>query len=458
MIERHIDYVDPTDASRSVHLHTAFVDHYLKRRRSVLPIARSVTALPLVLPDGSIAAGPGLDRRLSMVFRIPQALRDLLPDPEHCSPGACARALRFLTHEWLCDVATDYAGRCTLVALAASIIERGMLPERPAFFITAGQRGGGKTTVANMISSAVLGHRAAAAAWSPNDEERRKALFAYLSAGVAFLVWDNIWRGAAIECASLEKALTAETYSDRVLGVSDFRTVPAFTIHAFTGNNISARGDLASRTIGTRLDVTRPDPENRPFEHPDPLGWTVANRGKILRALYVILLGNPRRRRDLGPAKTRFKVWWDLVGSAVEHAAQQHVEQIHHFVADAEPGCPPTAVDFATRFMASEAEDEQVLGLTTVLDTLRRRYGTRMFSTAEVATFASRVEDEAIAFKGALEMASGKALPIISAISVASRLKSLVGAPVALDDATVALRYKPHHQGGSFFIARVAVA
>jgi len=80
-----------------------------------------------------------------------------------------------------------------------------------------------------------------------------------------------------------------------------------------------------------------------------------------------------------------------------------------------------------------------------------------MFTAAEVATFAGRAEDEAVAFKGALEMASGKALPIISAISVASRLKSLVGAPVALDDATVALRYKPHHQGGSFFVARIAV-
>lgn len=106
----------------------------------------------------------------------------------------------------------------------------------------------------------------------------------------------------------------------------------------------------------------------------------------------------------------------------------------------------------------SEAGDEQGLGLATVLDTLRRRYAAAMFTAAEVATFAGRGEDEAIAFKGALEMASGKALAIISAMSVASRLKSLVGAPVALDDATVALRYKPHHQGGSFFVARIAVA
>ncbi len=78
-----------------------------------------------------------------------------------------------------------------------------------------------------MLAVAVLGRRAAASAWSPNEEERRKALFAYLGEGVALLVWDNIPRGAAISCPSIEKALTAETYKDRILGVSENRTVPA---------------------------------------------------------------------------------------------------------------------------------------------------------------------------------------------------------------------------------------
>jgi hypothetical protein len=50
------------------------------------------------------------------------------------------------------------------------------------------------------------------------------------------------------------------------------------------------------------LDVNRPDPENREFEHSDPIGWTVAHRGEILCALYTVVLGNPRRigKRDGG--------------------------------------------------------------------------------------------------------------------------------------------------------------
>ena len=66
----------------------------------------------------------------------------------------------------------------------------------------------------------------------------------------------------------------------------------AATIHLFTGNNVGPKGDLASRSLQVRLDVDRVDPENRPFTHPDPIGWTGAP-GRNPDALYTILLGNP---------------------------------------------------------------------------------------------------------------------------------------------------------------------
>ena len=52
--------------------------------------------------------------------------------------------MRFLTDDWLVDVATDYAGKCVLIALALTIIERTALPERPAFFATAGSAAAAK--------------------------------------------------------------------------------------------------------------------------------------------------------------------------------------------------------------------------------------------------------------------------------------------------------------------------
>lgn len=136
-----------------------------------------------------------------------------------------------------------------------------------------------------MISVAAIGRRAAAAAaWPRNDEERRKAILTYLGEGVPLITWDNTPRGATISCPSIEKALTAKTYTDRVLGVSDTKTVPATAIMAFTGNNIGPRGDMASRSLTSRLEVTRPDPDNRQFIHGDPLECTETNRGAILAA------------------------------------------------------------------------------------------------------------------------------------------------------------------------------
>ena len=193
---------------------------------TALPRVRSVATMPVILPDGTMLSGHYLDRERRILFRVPERLEELLPELDDCTPEAVAEAVRFLTDEWLVDVATSYVDKLKLLALALTILERGVLPERPAFFITAGQRGPGKTTVAAMIAVATLGQRVSAAAWSFNEDERRKALLSYFGEGVPLIVWDNIARGATISCPSIEKASTTETYTDRVLGSSETRTVP----------------------------------------------------------------------------------------------------------------------------------------------------------------------------------------------------------------------------------------
>jgi hypothetical protein len=283
--------------------------------------------------------------------------------------------MEFLTDEWLIDVAADYAGKCALIAAALTIIERSLLPDRPAFFVTAGRRGGGKTTTLIMLIMAVMGIWPSAAAWSTNEEERRKALLSYLLYGVPYILWDNIPRGMQISCPHIEKSCTAAFYSDRKLGVSEMVATAASTIHLFTGNNIGARGDLASRSLHIRLTVDRADPENREFKHPDPIGWTEANRAEILHALYTILLGNPTLKlpRD-AQAKTRFKMWWRLVGSAVENAAAQ-AEEI---------------VEFQELFLLQEEGEEDAASLADALVVMHRRWGTNTFKASDVADVINR--------------------------------------------------------------------
>lgn len=457
LIEQYIDYIEIGEVTRSVHLSPLFVRHFRIRDDGALPLAHAVATLPLVLGDGTVLSGAGLDRKRGIVFRIPREVQALIPAVEVCTATAAAEAMRFLTDDWLADVSCDYAGKAVLIAAAATILQRLLLPERPAFFVSAGQRGGGKTTAVSMISLGVLGCRPAAAAWSTQEEERRKALLAYLGEGVPLICWDNITRGAAISCPSLERALTAETYADRVLGVSEFRTVPATAIHIFTGNNIAPRGDMASRSLSVRLNVDRPDPENRVFLHPDPLAWTEANRGRILVALYTILLANPRLRDpNPGVAETRFKAWWHLVGSAVEHAARQHAEHVAALTMDLRPNCQPTSVRFRALFQAGEVEEEQTSALATVLDVLRNRWPDGC-KGSEVAVYAGAADDGAIEFKSALEQASGKAIKVVTPTTMTWRLKAITDAPVLVADRIVALHYMPDRSGngGDFQVKEV---
>src|SRR5262249_7291304 len=313
-------------------------------------------------------------------------------------------AMQFLCDDWLCDVATDYTGKCTLIAAALTVIERSLLPDRPAFFVTAGRRGGGKTTTLVMLIMAVTGIWPAAAAWSTNEEERRKALLSYFLYGVTYILWDNITRGSQIYCPHIEKSCTAAFYADRRLGVSEMVATAASVIHCFTGNNIGPRGDLASRSLQVRLVVDRTDPENRAFKHPDPVGWTEDNRAEILRALYTLLLGNPALRLPRNAVMhTRFKMWYRVVGAAVEHAARlvkkDATDPVKRETADQETRekmdriAAQQDVDFRKLFLVQEAEgDDDSVSLTSALEVMKRRWV--KFRAEHVADLINRVGRE----------------------------------------------------------------
>jgi hypothetical protein len=148
----------------------------------------------------------------------------------------------------------------------------------------------------------------------------------------------------------------------------------------FTGNCIAPKGDLASRSLQINLEVDRPDPENREFAHPDPIAWTLANRGKILTALYVVMMGNPGLGARRNAAETRFKDWWRLVGSAVENAAVQHLRP----PAKVDETCPPKVFAFKDLFLEQEQEDAEGASLGEFLSALHVLFGERGFGAAEL--------------------------------------------------------------------------
>jgi hypothetical protein len=438
LIERHIDFID--GIGRSVHLASPFVRHYMQRNGGALPIAGAIATLPLVLADGAVLAEPGLNRERGIVFRLEPGVVALMPCPEDCGNDEVASAMHFLCEEWLIDVATTYAGKCILIAAALTIIERSLFPDRPAFWVIAGRRGGGKTTALTMLIMATLGLRPAAAAWTPNEEERRKALLSYFMDGVPYILWDNVPRGITISCPHIERSCTAETYVDRKLGVSERVQASATTIHLFTGNNIGPKGDLASRSLQARIEVDRTDPENRPFRHGDPIGWTEANRVKILRTLYTILLGNPELKKPRNaPAKTRFKLWWRVAGAAIENAAKLHSAAIDPAGYDAKDRSRPVAIDFQRLFLDQESDEEDSASLADTLGVLNRRWPSGTFKAADVAGLINENGNTADGVVIREFLFPGQKSDVVSSKSVGRRLLAHVGNPVRHDDKILSL-------------------
>jgi hypothetical protein len=440
--------------SRDVRLQAAFANAYADWPDSKLPVVRGISTLPLVLPDRVVVSKNGLHKELGIIFRSQSSLLEKLVDREKFSLEFAERAFSFLTDNWLADVDTDETGKAIIVAKALTLIERHLLPARPAFFVTAGQRGGGKTTALNMVSAAVYGRPAAAANWSPSEEERRKSIFSYFSDGVSLLVWDNIPRGEAISCPTIEKALTSAELSDRVLGASRTATVPATTVMAFTGNNIAPKGDLASRSLVVRLNVSRADPENREFIHPDPIGWTIGNRRKILHALYAILLASRECPRQ---PKTRFKNWWTLIGHPIELVS---------------------GVDFVELFDRNDEADEEVGAATSLFTGLHALFGESKFTAAEVCDALNgnvnmwgqltdtiegnkllAAESEALAkgsgLRSALEEAAGgKRFPPgpVNPQRVGKKLQALIDRTVLVENKLMKLRSHSDHDEKTYRI------
>jgi hypothetical protein len=435
MIEDHVRYFRvKDDVQRTVRLPLPFVSAYLAFPGSNLPKVAAVSTAPVISPvDGAPLSGTGLDRRTGVYYAIDPALLACVPSEADAHDDAVREAYRFLRDEWLCDVSTSNEGMAVAIALALTLIQRIVLTDgRPAFFISASQRGGGKTTLANMVTAAVFGRSSPTAPWARDDEERRKAILGYLLSGAGAIVWDNIYRGASVASSVIERALTSSEYIDRVLGSSQTVTVPNLAVMIFTGNAISPMGDMASRSLLIEIDVDRLDPEDRDFKHPDPIGWTIANRARILRALYTILIGNPYLRKDTASRRqprTRFKTWWMSIGAAVEHASELAGDQ----------------TSFSDMFKANDAVDEEAESATDLVVAIKGFMRGEQFSAGDLAhQYQRRCDDPAgRTFRFAVEAFSGRQIEhVISARRLAKLLKKVTDRPLQIGKSILKLTVK----------------
>ena len=313
-----------------------------------------------------------------------------------------------------------------VLSMALTIIQRHTFTERPDFILSGAAAGTGKTTCANMVSMAVLGHRASAAAWSSSAEERRKSLFAILRAGTALVVFDNLKRGTEIHDETVEKVQTSRRYSDRRLGESEQEDGDASTVIAWTGNAIKAKGDSASRNIliGFETEFVRPIGAASLARAAGRLDVQIPRKDPRV-SVHAAVVGPAVEPGLVAP--TRFKAWWRVICRPLELAAGDNV------------------MSFAELMAETETEDMEELATEGLIGALYKGYGEMPFKASAAATLfelsywtargeeynsASAIVDQ---LKHDLSEATGGTPPESwSGVAIGQRLKHVVNRAVQI--------------------------
>jgi DNA polymerase I len=294
----------------------------LSRAEKFSPL-ETVARSPYVRPDGTIVTAPGYDEATRTMLLTDETLEGL-EVPEEPTPEQVAAARDLLMDEWLGDFPFDGdADRANVLGLIVTPAIRGLVRQTPLAVVDGLQMGVGKNLLADSILTVYTGEPARPLNFVDDREEMRKQLTAAFRTGAQFFVFDE---AHTIEGPSLAQALTAQTWQDRILGVSNMAEFPNRVTWMSLGNNVQVRGDLTRRVYRIALRPTYSNPQDRKsdtFRHPDLGSWTRAHRRDLLAAILTLVrawfvAGQPYPSRGISFGS--FEVWERYVGGIVELA------------------------------------------------------------------------------------------------------------------------------------------
>jgi hypothetical protein len=281
-----------------------------KGERGLKELNGIITA-PTLRQDGSLLNTPGYDGATGLLLRG----GNWPAIPEEPTEEEIERATQTLWKPFSeFPFATKHDRAVMLAAILTAVVRR-TLPRVPAFSFDAPVAGTGKTLLA-LCLQIICGSAPCVIPECKEEEEIRKRLLSVAREGKPAVLLDNI-RGQ-FGSAAVEAFLTCETYSDRVLGLSQTLTLPTNMLFLFSGNNFQPRGDLFRRILTVRIDARTESPERRSFDF-DPLEYCRLHRQELVAAVLTILrgfvvAGMPRTSKD---RLASFEVWDDLIRQAV---------------------------------------------------------------------------------------------------------------------------------------------
>jgi hypothetical protein len=298
-----------------------------------LPILTGVARQPYFREsDGELVTSPGYDA-ISRRFGVFDPGEFVLPEATEDAARAALSMLEGLIQEF------PFAQECDRSAALSAIltaVSRPTVPHAPAFHGSAPSSGSGKSYLCELIAAFAGPGGSLKTSYPATAEEATKSLLSLLLTGPAVIEFDDMvtdW----IAHGTVNRMLTAEYITDRILGVSKVATVSTRTLILGSGNNVGPTRDLLRRVLPIRLDPRCSTPAIKDFWG-SPVQEVRAKRGQCVTAALTIIrawrnAGCPRA--NVPSIVTYGGAWADycrfpLLSLGCADPATRLIEQVRH--------------------------------------------------------------------------------------------------------------------------------
>lgn len=230
---------------------------------------------------------------------------------------------------------SDADKSASLSAIFTAVV-RAILPHAPAFHVKAPAPGSGKTYLCELIGCFAGPAGNKKVSYPTTSEEASKVILALLMTSPAVIEFDDMdtdWKPFGI----INRMLTSEEVTDRILGVSKTATASTRTLILGSGNNVGPVRDLMRRVLTISIDPQCAAPALIAYKDA-PVEKVRKHRGKYVAAVLTIIMAWRKAgslRTDVESIATYSGAWSDycrhpLIWLGLNDPAQALLEQIKY--------------------------------------------------------------------------------------------------------------------------------